>query len=56
MVSYSTIIQQRLDLVSVYHIAIFVLGAENTKLVKVKTWSLETYLKGKIKGWTNTIK
>lgn len=56
MVSYSTSIQQRLDLVSVYHIAIFVMGAKNTKLVKVKTWSWETYLEGQIKGWASNIK
>lgn len=36
MVSFSTFIQQRLHLVSVYYIEILVLGAENTKLIKIK--------------------
>lgn len=37
MVSYSTFIQQRLHLVSIYYIVIPVLGAENTKLIQIET-------------------
>lgn len=36
------IIQQRLYLVSLCYIAILVLRAENTKLIKIETWSWET--------------
>ena len=35
---------QRLPLFSVYYIAIPGLGAENGKLIKIETWSWETYL------------
>ena len=41
MVSFSTFIQQRLHLVSVYYIEILVLGAENTMMNKFESLSLK---------------